>query len=268
MISVLKYKRFLLLGLVLLLAAALVIACGGGEGTTEEENGEAAEETISFAMSGGYPPFNYFDENNNLVGFDVDVGKEVAARLGRTYEPVTTAWDGIIEGLRAGHYDGILGSMAITEERSEVVDFSIPYYYSGAQLIVTKDSGIESPDDLEDAVIGVATGTTFEEDARSMEGVTEVKLYEDDNQTLAELDAGRIDGVITDRVVGLNAFKEAGYDFTLAGSVLRSEEMAVAFRQEDDELREQVNEALQAMHDDGTMTQISEKWFGEDITKK
>ena len=103
---------------------------------------------ISFAMSGGYPPFNYFTEDDVLTGFDVDIGKEVAKRLGVTYEPVTTDWSGILEGLRSGRYDGIFGSMAITDERLKVVDFTDPYYYSGAQLIVRSDSKITGPDDL------------------------------------------------------------------------------------------------------------------------
>jgi ABC-type amino acid transport substrate-binding protein len=103
---------------------------------------------IKFAMSGGYPPFNYFTDKDVLTGFDVDIGKEVAKRLGVTYEPITTEWSGIIEGLRSGRYDGIFGSMAITEERLKVVDFTDPYYYSGAQLIVRSDSKINSPEDL------------------------------------------------------------------------------------------------------------------------
>jgi len=104
---------------------------------------------ITFAMSGGYPPFNYFDSNDQLTGFDVEIGQEVAKRLGVKYTPVTTEWSGILEGLRSGRYDGILGSMAITEERLGTVDFTNPYYISGAQLFVTKDSQISGPEDLE-----------------------------------------------------------------------------------------------------------------------
>lgn len=103
---------------------------------------------IMFAMSGGYPPFNYFNDKDELTGFDVEIGRAVAKRLGVKYEPVTTDWNGILEGLRSGRYDGIFGSMAITDERLKVVDFTDPYYYSGAQLIVKKDSKIKGPEDL------------------------------------------------------------------------------------------------------------------------
>jgi ABC-type amino acid transport substrate-binding protein len=103
---------------------------------------------ITFAMSGGYPPFNYFDANDNLTGFDVEIGQEVARKLGVEYVPVTTDWSGIVEGLRSGRYDGIFGSMGITEERLEVISFTNPYYFSGAQIIVKEGSPIQGPADL------------------------------------------------------------------------------------------------------------------------
>jgi len=103
---------------------------------------------LSFAMSGGYPPFNYYNEKNELTGFDVEIAEAVCERLGVRYKPVTTAWDGIIEGLRAGRYDGVWGSMAITEERLEIVDFTDPYYVSGAQLVVREDSPITGAESL------------------------------------------------------------------------------------------------------------------------
>jgi ABC-type amino acid transport substrate-binding protein len=123
---------------------------------TYEDEEEASDDSfekvkekgeISFAMSGGYPPFNYY-EGEELTGFDVEIGKEIANILGVEYKAVTTDWSGIIAGLKAERYDGIFGSMAITEERKEEVDFTDPYYYSGAQLIVTEDSEIESVKDL------------------------------------------------------------------------------------------------------------------------
>lgn len=240
-------------------ALALPLFAGGEK--------EAEGEVIQFAGSGGYPPFNFINDRNEVIGFDVDVAAEIASRLGYELEYVTTAWDGIIEGLRAGRYDGILGSMAITPEREEVVDFSEPYYYSGAQLITRKDSGIMSPADLDaDSSVGLVTGTTFAQDAEEL-GVR-IKYYEDDNQTLMELINGRIDAVITDRVVGLNAMDkiQGGDELTLAGELLRKERCAIAF-QKDDPLRDRVNQVLEEMRSDGTLSDISATWFnGEDIT--
>lgn len=255
------WKTIATVGILLLITIPLTFAQG---------QQEADDNTISFAGSGGYPPFNYMNESGDVEGFDVDVAQAIADNLGMEMEYVTTAWDGIIEGLRARRYDGILGSMAITPAREERVDFSIPYYYSGAQVFVLKDSGINSIDDLTSShTIGLVTGTTFEQDAVDL-GV-QAKLYEDDNQTLLELINGRNDGVLTDRVVGLNAVTKmrGGEKVTAVGSVLRAETMGIAFHEDDDDLRERVNGALQEMHDDGTLSEISAKWFnGEDITRK
>jgi len=226
--------------------------------------------TISFAGSGGYPPFNYLTDSGDVVGFDVDVAQEIANRLGLVLEYKTTAWDGIIEGLRAKRYDGILGSMGITKARAQVVDFSIPYYISGPQLIVRKDSGILGPESLgPQSRIGLVTGTTYEQDAMDL-GV-QAKLYEDDNQTLLELLNGRVDGVLTDRIVGLGAIAKlhGGDTLMLAGPVLRTEKMGIAFHQDSDILRQQVDQILLDMQADGTFAEISGKWFmGEDITKE
>lgn len=125
-----------------------------GERAATDNSWDRVQKTgrIRFAMSGGYPPFNYYDSQNHLTGFDVEIGQAVCDRLGVAFIPVTTAWDGIIEGLRAKRYDGVWGSMAITEERLKVVDFSDPYYLSGAQLIVRNDSRITGPEDLEKAL--------------------------------------------------------------------------------------------------------------------
>jgi len=222
---------------------------------------------VKFAGSGGYPPFNFMTESNDVDGFDVDVAKEIAKRLNLELDYVTTAWDGIIEGLRAGRYNGILGSMAITEERLKIVDFSDPYYYSGAQIIVHKDSGIKGISDINsDTLIGVVTGTTFVEDIEEMGA--QPRFYEDDNQTLMELLNGRIDAVISDRVVAVNAINKisGGKDLILAGELLRKEKCAIAF-QKDDALKAQVDVILAEMRTDGTLSDISKKWFnGLDIT--
>lgn len=266
-----KRSKVTLLGLVILLVGSfLITGCGNAaEKTGVEVNSldrvkEAGE--ISFAMSGGYPPFNYFDEDNNLVGFDVDVCKEVADRLGLEFKPVTTEWSGIIPGLTSGVYDGILGSMAIRPDREEVVSFSVPYYYSVAQVIVKKSSLFQDSTELKGKKVGMATGTTYEEDAKALGA--EIKLYKDDNLTMMELNSGSIDAVITDRSVAVNAIDNGKFDFRLLGDPLRSEDIAVAFRKEDKELRQAVDEIIQSMHEDGTLKKISEKWLKRDISTK
>ncbi|MEF2145427.1 MAG: ABC transporter substrate-binding protein [Desulfovibrionaceae bacterium] len=260
------FQRIVLAAALALLTLALT-ACGASE---EKQDGLArvkAAKEISFAMSGGYPPFNFYNETNELVGFDVDVAREIATRLGVELKPVTTEWSGIIEGLRAGAYDGILGSMAATDERRKVVDFSIPYYYSGAQLLARSDAPYQAATDLKGKIVGLVTGTTFENDAKQL-GAGDIRLYKDDNQTLLELNSGVVDAIITDRVVGVNAMNSGKFDIKLVGAPLRGEDIAVAFRQGDDSLRQAVDAHLQAMREDGTLTKLSLKWLNVDVTVK
>lgn len=225
---------------------------------------DAGELTV--VGSGGYPPFNYIDDNGDVIGFDVEVGQEIADRLGVKLNYVTGEWAGLIEGLRNERYDGILGSMAITDDRLESVNFTDPYYYSGAQLVVTKDSGITDPSEMTGKIIAVVTATNFEKDAEGLGA--ELKLYDDDNSTLLELLNGRVEGVITDRIVAVTAMSdmEGGDTLALAGGVIRAEKIGIAINKNDKELLSKIDEILADMHSDGTLTKLSEKWLGVDVT--
>jgi len=258
-----KRIRLLLAALAVTLLTLMLVGCSEENKDSLSRVKEAGE--VSFAMSGGYPPFNFYNDNNKLVGFDVDVANEVAKRIGVNFKPVTTEWSGIIEGLRSGVYDGILGSMAVTQKRLEVVNFSTPYYYSGAQLLVKKGAPFTAPDQLKGKIIGVVTGTTFATDAEKL-GAGDVKLYKDDTHTLTELNNGVVNGVITDRVVGVNAMNSGKFNIALLGMPLRGEDIAVAFRKGDDSLLTKVNTILSAMHKDGTLSTLSQKWLKTDIT--
>lgn len=249
----------------LAIMATFVVGCSEEKVDSLTRVKKAGE--ISFAMSGGYPPFNFYNTKNELVGFDVDVAKEVAKRLGVSLKPVTTEWSGIIEGLRSSTYDGILGSMAVTSDRLKVVNFSKPYYYSGAQVMVKKGTELASVNELQGKTVGVVTGTTFADDAANL-GAGDIKLYKDDTQTLTELDNGVVDGVITDRVVGVNAMNTGKFDIAQLGAPLRSEDIAVAFNKKDKTLLTEVNSILNQMHQDGTLSRFSRKWLKTDITTK
>ncbi len=262
---------------VLMLVALMFVFIGC---EAPEEDGVEAEEVDSLQRvldagelvvvgSGGYPPFNFYgeDDPDTPIGFDVDTGKAIAERLGVELVYETSDWDGLPDGLRAGRYDAILGSMADTEARREIVSFTIPYYYSGAQLIVRADSGLEGPEDVEGLDIGVITGETYVDDAINL-GAEDVH-YAEVNTILLEVLGGRIDGMITDRLVALRGINEiaGGDQLMMAGELIRTENVAIAFRQEDNELREKVSEILEELHADGTMTEISMEWHGLDITK-
>ena len=217
-------KRISIVVIVALLACSLMLITTG----CQQDRGDSLSRVLDSGKltvvgSGGYPPFNYFNDDGEVIGFDVDVGQEIADRLGVELDYVTSDWDGLVEGLRNKRYDGILGSMAITPDRLAVVSFTNPYYYSGAQLVVRKDSGITSPEDMDGKEIAVVTGTNFVGDAEEL-GAT-VSYYLDDFATLSELISGRVDGVITDRLVALGAISEisGGNNLELCGEILRLE---------------------------------------------
>lgn len=234
------------IGVIVVSVIALSLMLTGCGGSNKETNSltrvkDAGELTV--VGSGGYKPFNFIEEGQP-VGFDVDTGKAIAERLGVELNYVTSDWDGLVEGLKAGRYDGILGSMAITEERQKQVDFTIPYYYSGAQLIVRSDSGITKPEDMAGKSIAVATGTNFVQDAEGL-GAT-VETYQDDNATIMELVNGRVDGVITDKLVVIDAMNtiQGGDELMLCGDIMRLEQMAIAINKNDTELLAEINKMV------------------------
>ena len=220
---------------------------------------------ITMAMSGQYPPFNFVNDQNKLTGFDVAIGKEIAKRIGVAGEPLSTAWDGIIAGLLAKKYDLICGSMAITEERLNSIDFSDPYYRSGAQLFVKKGSALKSVQDLKGRKIGVTLGTTYEKWVRENLKDVDIRTYKGVPDMILEVSTGRIDGFITDKIVGALAIKDKGVPIQLAGDLLYVEKMGIALRKGNDKLKAALNSALAAMKEDGAYHDISMTWLGLDV---
>lgn len=257
-----KLKLIMFVLLILLIATGCGAAKSNSVAATTLDRIKA-DGKMTYAMSGQYPPFNFYNTQNQLTGFDVEIGQEIAKRIGVSPAPVATEWDGIIAGLTTGKFDMILGSMAITDERLQKVNFSTPYYRSGAQIIVPTDSKISGGTDLKNKTVGVVLGTTYETKARDL-GAT-VKTYKGDPDAFNDMLNGRLDAVITDKIVGLNAIKKNNYPFKLAGGLLYEEKMGIAIRKDSPKLLEAVNNALAKMMEDGTYKQISEKYFNADI---
>ena len=220
---------------------------------------------IKMAMSGQYPPFNFVDDKNQLTGFDVEIGKAVAKRIGIKGMPLSTAWDGIIAGLLANKYELICGSMAITPERLKSIDFSDPYYRSGAQLFVKKGAAIKSVKELAGKKVGVTLGTTYEKWVRENIMGADIRTYKGVPDMVLEVGYGRIDGFITDKIVGALAIKDKGAPIALVGDLLYEERMGIAMRQNNPDLKAAINGALAVMKNDGTYHKISMKWLGIDV---
>jgi cystine transport system substrate-binding protein len=151
--------------------------------------------TLRIGLEGTFPPFDSKAPSGELVGFDVDIAKAVAAKLGVKPEFVTTEWSGIIAGLQAGKFDVIVNQVGITDARKQVLDFSPGYTFSAAQLIQRKDDTrqFKSLDDLKGKKLGVGLGTNYMDMAKSVPGI-DVKTYPGAPEYLADLAAGRLDG--------------------------------------------------------------------------
>ena len=244
----------------LLLFATLLFlilpACSKDNGSTLSRIKKTGQ--IRFGVEGTYPPFNFYNGKKELVGFDVDVAREIALRLHVEPVFVDKEWGKIIPGLNTGEYDCIVASMAVTEERLKQVNFSEPYYYSSSQLIVRSDAAFQNLEDLKRKTIGVVAGTTYEIDAKKL-GADPILVYKDDYQCLHELHLGILDGVITDKVLGAYLKNRGQFKTKLLGPPLRQEKIAVAFRKDDDALLRKVSKILKAMHKDGTLNSLISK---------
>lgn len=219
---------------------------------------------IRIAMSGAYPPFNFVNDKNEVVGFDPAIGTEIAKRMGVKAEIVTTAWDGIIAGLLAKKYDAIVGSMSITEERKKAVDFVGPYYNTRRAVFTLPDSKVKSVADLKDAKVGVTLGETHEQWAR--EQGYNVNTYKGLPELLLELKNGRVDAIVADSIAVVLATKETG-EKVVALPDLETEQVGagIAIRKDNPDLAAAMQKALDSMMDDGTYVKIAEKWVGGDI---
>ncbi|MDP3898713.1 MAG: transporter substrate-binding domain-containing protein, partial [Mesorhizobium sp.] len=164
---------------------------------------------MKIAMTGQYPPFNFVNDKNEVVGFDASIGAEIAKRLGVKGVIVTTAWDGIIAGLLANKFDTIVGSMTITPEREKAVDFVGPYYHAGRGVFVSEASTVKTLEELNGKTIGVTLGETHEKWARE-KGGWDIKTYKGLPELFLELKAGRVDAIVVDNIPVAVAVKETG----------------------------------------------------------
>ena len=244
-------------------AAAIMVAAAFGVA-------EAKEWTkVRIGTEGAYPPFNYFDSNNELQGFDVDIAKALCAEMKVECEFVAQDWDGIIPALIANKYDAIIASMSITPERMEKVDFTAKYYSTPPALIAPKDSPLTAtdPGSLEGKTIGAQSATThatFLED--KYKGST-IKLYGTQDEANLDLASGRLDAVAADSVVLGEWLKTGdGACCKMVGAMENDpayfgDGAGIAVRKGEDDLKEMLNKAIAAILENGTYKQINDKYF-------
>lgn len=224
---------------------------------------------LKIGLEGTYPPFDSRNAQGELVGFDVDVAKAVAAKLGVKPEFIPTEWSGIIAALQAGKFDVIVNQVTITPQRQQALDFSQPYTYSAAQLIQRSDDKRQftSLDEFKgDKKLGVTLGTNYDQMARAVPGIN-VQTYPGAPEKLRDLAAKRIDATIDDRLMLPYIIKTSQLPLR-PGAVLKgaNQDMGIPFRKGNPKFEKAINDALTSLKQDGTLKKISEHWFGTDVT--
>ncbi|WP_371326515.1 cystine ABC transporter substrate-binding protein [Collimonas sp. OK307] len=225
--------------------------------------------TLRVAMEGNYPPFNFKDpKSGQLDGFEVDVAKLLAARLGVKPEFTTTEWSGILAGLGAGKYDVIINQVGITEARQKAFDFSQPYTLSTAQLIIRKDEKRSFPtlESLKGYKLGLGQGTNFEQKAKAVPGI-DVKTYPGSPEYLADLASGRIDAALNDRLLVGYLLKTSNLPLKAGATFGDVDKIGIPFQKGNPKFEAALNKALDEILKDGSFKQVSFKWFGFDVSK-
>lgn len=239
--------------------------------------------TLKVATDANWAPQSFLNSSNELDGFDVDVAKAIGKHLGVKVEFITPGWDIITAGHWAGRWDMHAGSMTPTKKRAEIFDFPAVYYYTPAAVAVHKDSKAKTLADLDGKVVGATSTSTFE--AYAKKDLTldaagappfeyklnpkEVRSYENSTTAFDDLRLGdgvRLDAVVSSLPSILDAEK-AGYPIKQLGDPVFYEPLAIAIERGDPELSAKIGDAVKAMKEDGTLSKLSEKWYGQDYSK-
>lgn len=228
-----------------------------------------ADEPLQIASEGYYPPFNYFDDNGALAGFDIDIALALCTEMKVPCEFVPREWDALIPGLLAGNYDAIIASMSITEDRKKQVSFTDPYYSNALSFVGGATSGLRlEKKRLAGKTIGTQAATISADYlAAHWSDVVQVALYQTQEDAFRDLVKGAVDLVLGDLYVGYAWLQsQAGKDFRFIGDPIDiGDRIAIAVRQEDEALRHRLDAALAAILADGTYTEINLRYFPFDI---
>jgi len=244
------------------LAAVLATACfitlltaGCGDAGRTRVPGVLTVGTMSDAT-----PF-CFEGPGGLTGFDVELGREIAGRLGLEFSPVTAGWDDLIPGLEEGEYDAVMAAMTMTRERMNALEFSDPYFETDQAIVVPQDSEIASGGGLSGKTVGVLGDSTPQYAAEKIPGLKEIREYDTVPRVYEALASGEVDAIVMDRSI-------AGYaggltaDTRIIADIVTNEEYGIAMRKGEKDLAEKINRALAEVRSDGTLERLMDEWFG------
>ena len=235
------------------------------EGT--DETSEGGTFTVGFDQD--FPPMGFVGEDGEYTGFDLELAQETAKRLGLTYVAQPIAWDAKNMELESGNIDCIWNGFTMTGREDEYT-WSQPYMENSQVVVVMEDSGIETLEDLAGKIVEVQADSSAEAALKEMPDLTStfgtLQTTPDYNTAFMDLEMGSVDAIAMDVIVAGYQMQEREGSFKILEESLASEEYAIGFKKGNTELCEKVQQTLEEMAADGTMAEISEKWFGEDIT--
>ncbi|TYZ24879.1 amino acid ABC transporter substrate-binding protein [Selenomonas ruminis] len=268
-------KRLFMLATMVVFSLVALAGCGGNQAAESGSSSGSGSGKIVVGLDDNYPPMGFKDENNEITGFDVDVAKEAAKRLGREVEFKAIDWDSKEAELKSKRVDVLWNGLDITEKRKENMAFSEPYMENRQIVFVRKDKAdsIKSVEDLQGKVVGTQSGGTAEEyidEHQSFkQGMKDVKKYTDYISAFMDLENGRLDAIVADEITGRYYMSKHPENLAAQEIVVGPiSDFGIGFRKEDTELRAEVQKVMDEMKADGTLAKISEKWFGKDIMKK
>lgn len=257
-----------------LLTAVLLAGVVAGCGSSTQKDSWAKIKKQGYFVLGlddSFPPMGFRNKQGELVGFDIDLAKAVAKRMGLKVKLKPCEWKGIIPSLNNGVIDVIWNGLTVTDKRREKINFT-PVYLNNRQVVVVRaGSGVKTPADLKGKVAGLQMGSTSEKAFNSSslsKDVKELKKYSNNTEALMDLSAGRLDAVVVDEIVGRYYIAKKPGKFRVLERDLGKEAYAVGLRKQDSVFLRELAKALDAVKKDGTADRISVKWFGEAIVVK
>ena len=261
-------KKIFVLCMMLVLAVTALAGCGSNSAQKEESK------KIVVGLDDSFPPMGFKDEKNEIVGFDIDLAKEVAKRLGREVEFKAIDWNSKEAELKSGRVDILWNGLDITDKRKENMLFSEPYMDNRQIVFVAKNGKVTvaGEADLAGKTIGTQSGGTteeyFENKPELKASMKEVKYYPDYINAFMDLENGRLDAVVGDEIIGRYYISKHPDEIQAIDTVIGTvSQFGIAFRKDDQKLRDEVQKVFDEMKADGTVAKISEKWFAKDITK-
>ena len=229
----------------------------------------AHADTVNVGMSGGYFPFT-FVQQDELQGFEVDFINAIAAETGHEVNFVTMSFSGLIGALDSGRIDTIANQITITPEREAKFAFSQPYVFDGAQVVVKEgnEDTISSTDDLSGKTVAVNLGSNFEQLLNDLPNAAEIDIKTYESNIEQDTALGRVDAFVMDRVSSAQVIQQSPLPLALAGAPFSEIQNALPFPDTDEgrALRDDFDAAITVLKENGTLAEISQKWFGTDIT--